>query len=367
MKLRIRLALCVMLVFAASACAHTLRDACAAGATPECTAFRKSLADAISKGDAAMTAARHGLAVKSYSDAVLMDPDNTAALLKLGDAWEKYGNTREALKAWRRVLVASRADPQMTSEARTRIERLEPAVVGKWDTLAAIEQNETADVYEAARATQQRVGRCEQKSGFSFQVTSTQDSAEPPEIGVTHCGRDFRCKKSSFGRLAQDTTICTEEADSKKKWLAVAASVAVAKMTNCSDVPQVAFLKTNNYREPLVASMVTQCSRDFACALPSESPARASAEAKCEETAESEQRTLTKVVIDRLTLETGCSSEKIRVEGQSQWVRGTEHAFRLAACGAGYVCTTAAGRTDCKKALSAEAGVQAPTPEREGK
>lgn len=75
----------------------------------------------------------------------------------------------------------------------------------------------------------------------------------------------------------------------------------------------------------------------------------------CEETADSKHRTLKKVVVDRLALETNCPAPGIHVDSESSWSRGDEHAYRMTACGAAYVCTTAAGRTDCKAALAAPA------------
>lgn len=72
----------------------------------------------------------------------------------------------------------------------------------------------------------------------------------------------------------------------------------------------------------------------------------------CEETAASKEVTTQKIVLDRLALETGCPAEKIKIDDKAGWSRGTETAYRMEACGKWYVCTTAAGRTDCKEALA---------------
>ncbi len=82
---------------------------------------------------------------------------------------------------------------------------------------------------------------------------------------------------------------------------------------------------------------------------------RAGCTTNCKETRSSEAHTLTKVVVDRLALETGCPKKQIEIVSQSEWKRGSETAYRMKACGKMFVCTTAAGRTDCKAAL-----VQAP-------
>ena len=71
----------------------------------------------------------------------------------------------------------------------------------------------------------------------------------------------------------------------------------------------------------------------------------------CSEDEASRQMTIRKVAVDRLALESGCPKEAIRILAESEWSRGGEQAFRMGACGRVYVCTTAAGRTDCKAAL----------------
>jgi len=74
----------------------------------------------------------------------------------------------------------------------------------------------------------------------------------------------------------------------------------------------------------------------------------------CKESPESELRTTRKIVVDRLSLETSCPQNQIEITGQSEWRVGTEQAFRLRACGKDYTCTSAAGRVDCKEALSSK-------------
>lgn len=74
--------------------------------------------------------------------------------------------------------------------------------------------------------------------------------------------------------------------------------------------------------------------------------------AECRETAASHAASLRELVVDRLSLETGCPAEQIEMNQQARWTRGTETAYRLTACGKPYICSTAAGRTECKKALA---------------
>jgi hypothetical protein len=77
-------------------------------------------------------------------------------------------------------------------------------------------------------------------------------------------------------------------------------------------------------------------------------------ETECKETDESHHRTIKKIVTDRLALETNCPKERVTIEKEMDWRRGSEEAFRMRACGRPFVCTTADGRTDCKAALDAE-------------
>lgn len=92
------------------------------------------------------------------------------------------------------------------------------------------------------------------------------------------------------------------------------------------------------------------CGRQYTCAMTgSTSPTLA---ASCRESAASEQRSLMNVVIDRLALESGCPKSDIQVVQAAEWQRGSERAYRLRACGHFFICTTAAGRTDCKQAMS---------------
>lgn len=72
--------------------------------------------------------------------------------------------------------------------------------------------------------------------------------------------------------------------------------------------------------------------------------------ADCTEANASKSSMSERVVVDRLSLETDCPREQIRVTKRADWSRGDEKAFRLTACGLPYVCTTAPGRTDCEPA-----------------
>lgn len=122
--------------------------------------------------------------------------------------------------------------------------------------------------------------------------------------------------------------------------------------TGCLEEPVIWVIKEKE-RMGYAAFGATICGRQFACAS-AVSPANdVTEQTRCTETKESSERTLRKVAADRLALETGCPEKDIRVDEASAWTRGTERAFRMTACGGQYICTTAAGRTDCKAALVA--------------
>ena len=95
------------------------------------------------------------------------------------------------------------------------------------------------------------------------------------------------------------------------------------------------------------------CGREWRCELHVGSAKSGSISRQaCTETAASNAETLRQVVLDRLSLETGCAPELVAVVKEADWSRGGEKAYRMTACGKAYVCTTAAGRTDCKAALA---------------
>lgn len=88
---------------------------------------------------------------------------------------------------------------------------------------------------------------------------------------------------------------------------------------------------------------INLCGREFACSRE-----------RCEESAESVDRTARKSAIDRLALETNCPMEKIQLQKQ------LGNIYRLGACGKDYVCTTASGRLECRLALDHDGAVAAP-------
>jgi hypothetical protein len=122
----------------------------------------------------------------------------------------------------------------------------------------------------------------------------------------------------------------------------LSAAESVAEATGCSKLDA----RSTRHGEAQILS-TSLCDRDFVCEFGRRN------NAECHEV--SVERTMRKVVLDRLGLETGCPTENIEFANQAAWVRGTEHAYRLTACGKAYVCTTASGRTDCKAALAAQA------------
>lgn len=106
----------------------------------------------------------------------------------------------------------------------------------------------------------------------------------------------------------------------------------------------------------------SNCGRDFSCDAEWDSVRREMkiVGAHCREDPASAERTALKIAIDRLSVETGCSAEVVKLGGTTSWTRGSERAYRLIACGKPYVCTTAVGRTDCKVALDSTAPTTSP-------
>jgi len=94
----------------------------------------------------------------------------------------------------------------------------------------------------------------------------------------------------------------------------------------------------------------TGCDREWSCRF--NHSAYLTQYSVCEETPASKETITRKVVVDRLALETMCPANRIAVTSQSEWRTGTETAYRLTACDQPYICVAAAGRVDCKKALS---------------
>lgn len=93
---------------------------------------------------------------------------------------------------------------------------------------------------------------------------------------------------------------------------------------------------------------IAACSADgrvYKCWFPEN---RRGEEVDCEETAESYERTITRIAIDRLALETGCAKEKIKILSRTQWTRGMEQAYRMNACGRIFICTSSPRGTNCK-------------------
>lgn len=97
-----------------------------------------------------------------------------------------------------------------------------------------------------------------------------------------------------------------------------------------------------------LAWVATGCDRAWECLWTS---SQYSSRADCDETPASAARTELRVATDRLQLETNCPVEQVKLIRQAEWRRGSETAYRFDACGRTYVCTAAAGRTDCKPAL----------------
>jgi uncharacterized protein YceK len=155
------------------------------------------------------------------------------------------------------------------------------------------------------------------------------------------CDRQFEC------RSADGVATCEETAMSppvlRRRQAARAFLPVVARATGCPvDAAELAYIRGG-------AWTVSLCDRAFLC----------SEGGDCGETEESEARMFARIAIDRLALESGCPTADISPLEQARYSRGKETAFRLSACGSRYVCTTAPGRTDCKRALSDGSGAEA--------
>jgi len=97
---------------------------------------------------------------------------------------------------------------------------------------------------------------------------------------------------------------------------------------------------------------VEGCNRRWDCLYYSGSMySKTEARTECKEASASRAAVKRSVVVDRLSLETGCPVKKIKVIQKSAWSSGGERAYRLEACGKYFVCTAAPGRTDCKPAV----------------
>jgi hypothetical protein len=98
---------------------------------------------------------------------------------------------------------------------------------------------------------------------------------------------------------------------------------------------------------------VSGCDREAACSAQAKDFmwGASGVGTRCEETRSSTSSVARQVVLDRLSLETGCALTQVSILTSSEWTRGGERSYRMEACGKRYVCTTAPGRTDCKAAL----------------
>lgn len=130
-------------------------------------------------------------------------------------------------------------------------------------------------------------------------------------------------------------------------------AVAVSTETGCTaGDAQIVYATTLKERGGTVGFAARLCDRNFDCTSRVNRSADIVEESVCMETATSKEHTARKVAFDRLVIETGCPAANVQFVDQSEWVAGTERAYRLSACGKPYVCTTAAGRTECRRALA---------------
>ncbi len=138
--------------------------------------------------------------------------------------------------------------------------------------------------------------------------------------------------------------------ETEEKYSVLLVSSEVQRQTGCEGAADVTPPTAGAYA-------ATLCDRDFSCRGVFDSVRRklTMVGATCEEFSGSIERTSRKVAVDRLAVETSCPAKDIQIGEATAWIRGSERAYRLSACGKAYVCTTASGRTDCKGALAEEA------------
>ncbi len=143
-----------------------------------------------------------------------------------------------------------------------------------------------------------------------------------------------------------------------KEWLPVgfeAASVVAAQASGCSASEARITMVEEPERSHMGTYSATLCGRSFRCLLSMTRRGEFDlTESKCDETAVESGVGVSesnRTVIGRLALETGCGTDEVEIVG-APVTTGAERAIRLVACGKPYVCTTAAGRTNCKAALA---------------
>ncbi len=85
------------------------------------------------------------------------------------------------------------------------------------------------------------------------------------------------------------------------------------------------------------------CGREWACS-------GNRAVVTCRESEQSRAVSLRQLVVERVALESGCAADQVAVERESEWSRGGDRAYRLAACGKAWICTTSTRGTDCRRA-----------------
>ena len=111
------------------------------------------------------------------------------------------------------------------------------------------------------------------------------------------------------------------------------------------------------------------CGRDFTCSPEIDSVRRdlTIVGATCAETRASEERNARRVVVDRLSVETGCPSTSIEIATSTPWARGSEQNYRLIACSQAFTCSVAGGKSDCRPAMNQQLAPPTPPPEPMGR
>lgn len=191
---------------------------------------------------------------------------------------------------------------------------------------------------------------------FAAATMRSRDPSRAMRWLVEGCGKPIACREDDTVDVAcfDDPPRLADYRDERRQRAPEGFEMvakAVEEVTRCpaSDA-RVARVDLKADFSPMTAAI---CDRDFRCEPELDRIKRelTMVGVKCEETAQSLERTERRVVVDRLALETSCPPQKIVVVSSTAWKRDTERGYRLNACDRAFICTTAAGRTDCKPAL----------------
>ncbi len=222
------------------------------------------------------------------------------------------------------------------------------ALCGCFPTYRNLATSEDSDVIGIRNAAKKLRPTCD----FKMAAIDTRDTDQAMRWRVTGCGEPVACRSGN-----DDEILCFEDpprlgdyADARRQRAPLGAffvAAAVQEISGCaSDDTRVA--RTGEKLESEMTAI--NCGKTFLCTPTLDSIKREMTiiGAKCIETTASLARGAGASVVEYLELETGCPASSIVVVAAT---KGSAPAYRLAGCGKAYVCTTAAGRTECKAAL----------------